>query len=314
MQETPRVHVAIDVSKHHLDYGWNTTFGQIPNTPKEIAKLITKLPPGAHVLLEATGGYETLLVQALHAKAIAVSVLNPRCVRDFARSEGILSKTDRIDVRVLIAFGEQKQPEPTAAPAPHLSALVQRVNARHSLLGVRTQLHHQLEHLTDPITLRVLRLSLAALDKQIEVLEKQIASLIAEHEDLTQRQRHLRAVYGVGPVLSSTLLAHLPELGRLPRNQIAALAGLAPYNCDSGQFRGQRHCWGGRWRVRNALYMAALSATRQNGSPLRSLYQRLRGAGKPAKVALVAVMRRLLIHLNSTLRRALAAPPQALAP
>lgn len=253
------------------------------------------------IVLEATGGYEAPVAAALAAVALPVAIVNPRQVRDFAKALGRLAKTDALDAQVLALFAARVQPAPRAladAATQDLRALLTR---RRQLLEM---LHTERQRRRGAAG-RVVRRSLEA---HIRWLERQVIDSDAALEQLIEasplwrvQEQLLRSVPGVGPMLARTLLGTLPELGHLDRHQIAALVGVAPHACDSGMRRGQRHCWGGRPVVRQVLYMAALVAAHWN-PVLRTFYQRLRAAGKPAKVALVAVARKLLVLLNAMLR------------
>ena len=257
--------------------------------------------PVALVVLEATGGYEAPVAAALAAAGLPVAIVNPRQVRDFAKALGRLAKTDALDAQVLALFAARVQPSarPLAdAATQELAALLTR---RRQLLEM---LHTERQRRRQALG-RVVRRSLDAhirwLERQLVDSEAGLAALIAASPLWRVQDQLLQSVPGVGPTLARTLLGGLPELGHLDRHQIAALVGVAPHACDSGTRRGQRHCWGGRPAVRQVLYMAALATTRHN-PVLRGFYQRLRAAGKPAKVALLAVARKLLVLLNAILR------------
>ena len=224
----------------------------------------------------------------------------PRQVRDFARAKGRLAKTDAIDARVLADYGAAMAPKPASKADPARTALCELSTLREQLVAIRTQLINHNEHLTSSVTRRAVKASLASIERQIQTLELAAATLIKEDALLQSQCVALTAHRGVGNLTAVTLLAHLPELGSASRAQIASLAGLAPFNRDSGSWRGQRHIHGGRHRVRKALYMASLSAIRKG--PLKVFYQRLRSNGKPPKLALIATARKLLILLNSSLK------------
>jgi transposase len=301
--------VGIDVSKATLDVCVQPTGAQwqAPNTPIGRDALVEQLASVAaeRIVLEASGGYEALVVAALASRELPVVVVNPRQVRDFARATGQLAKTDRIDAQVLARFGEAIRPKIRAVP----EATTRTVRALVSR-------HRQLQEM---LTMEQNRLVSAAVQNAPEPLRDQLG----EHIDWLRRQLRdvddelrqelqaspvwrarenlLRTIPGIGPVTSATLLSQVPELGQLDRKAIAKLVGVAPLNHDSGTLRGTRHVWGGRGAVRAVLYMAALVATRCNET-IRSFYTRLRAAGKPAKVALVACMRKLLVLCNSMLR------------
>jgi len=301
--------VGLDVSKRVLDIAVvpSRATWQVDNTEAGIDALVEQLRALApeRVVLEATGGYEIAVAAALATAGLAVVVVNPRQVRDFARATGQLAKTDRLDAAVLARFAEAIRPEPrplSDAATRTLTALVRRrqqlqqmVSAeRHRLLLAAVQ--NAPETLRDQLGEHIQWL-LRQLDQVDTELNQQVRSspLWRERDDL------LRGIPGIGPVTSTTLLSQLPELGQLDRRAIALLVGVAPLNNDSGQHRGQRCIWGGRAAVRTALYMATLVATRHNPR-IRACYQALLARGKARKVALVACMRKLLLICNALLR------------
>ena len=299
------VAVGIDVSKAELTVAvqpsgdqW-TTDGS-PAACEALVERLSRLAPRV-VVIEATGGYERAVVAAAAAAGLPVAVVNPRQVRAFAQALGRTAKTDAIDATVLALFGARVQPavRPVAdAETQILAALVAR---RRQLLEMLHAERQRLDHATTTAVRRDVRQHVRWLERRVADVDDDIGGAIERspvwrvHEDL------LRSVPGVGPIVARTLLADLPELGALNRRAIAALVGVAPFNRDSGRWRGQRRIAGGRATVRATLYMAALVATRHNPI-LRAFYARLRAAGKPAKVALVAVMRKLLTILNAMLR------------
>ena len=300
----PEVLVGIDVSKRTLDVAvWaRGELLQMENSARGIAALaerLTALAP-ALIVLEASGGYQAALVGELAAVGLPVAVVNPRQVREFARAVGLLEKSDALDARVLARFAAQVRPPLRELPdqlGRELKALMARrrqlvemlVAEQNRLQQAPAVLHHQLRGHID-----YLRKDLHRLTRDLDRMLRG-SPLWREQENL------LRGVPGVGPVLCATLLAELPELGRLSRGEIAKLAGVAPLARDSGTLRGQRTTWGGRAAVRAALYMATLSATRHN-PVIAAFHRRLRAAGKAPKVALVAAMRKLLIILNALLK------------
>ena len=253
------------------------------------------------VVLEATGGFEMLVAGELELAGLPVSLVNPRQVRSFARATGRLAKTDTIDAQVLAQFAEAVKPPVRPLPDEETRELRALVDRRRQLLMMVTSERNRLRNASRRVR-PLIQEHIRWLKQQIEDLDKDISDLIRSspvwraHEDL------LRSVPGVGPVLSSTLLTHLPELGKLNRGQVAALVGVAPLNRDSGAFRGKRSVWGGRTAICSALYMAALVATRHN-PVIKAFYQRLRAVGKAKKVALTACMRKLLLILNSMSQR-----------
>jgi transposase len=298
------VYIGIDVSKKHLDMAVRPTGErwQVDNDSAGIAGLVERLRPLAPklIVLEATGGLETAVTAALAAAGWAVAVINPRQGRDFAKSLGRLAKTDKIDALILAWFAEAVHPEPRVLPDAQTQALQAVLVRRRQLIEMLVAEKNRLAltHATVKPRLQAhitwLEAELAQIDQELHD-QLRASPLWREQEDL------LRSVKGVGPVTATTLLAELPELGKLNRKQIAALVGVAPFNCDSGTMHGKRAIWGGRACVRNALYMAALSASQHN-PVIQDFYNRLVKAGKLHKVALVACMRKLLTILNAILR------------
>ena len=302
------LHVGLDVAKLTLQVDLAGRELALPNTPAghrslliHLRRLQAKTTRSTHVVCEGTGGYERAVVRALQAEDQPVSVHNAARVRAFARARGRLAKTDALDAIVLSAFGAAMQPESDPQPSEGETALAALVARRDQLkelvaLEARRTEHH--EHAVVKKEAALLQRQLAA---HLEKIEAEIAALLAASAEMKTRVERLTQVAGVGPVSAYTLLAYLPELGKLPRGAIAALAGVAPMNADSGPMRGQRHIRGGRAPARKALYMAALCATLHNPL-LKAFYKKLRLKGKAAKVALTAVMRKLLLHLNSLLK------------
>jgi len=300
------ISVGIDVSKaslviavHPSGESWVSA-----TTPAAVDALVTRLKAlgPTIVVLEATGGYERTLTAQCVTAALPVSVVNPRQVRAFAQALGRTAKTDAVDAQVLAEFGARVQPvsRPLTAPETHaLAALVVRRRQLVEMIGMERRRLAQAAP-TGKIT-RDLRNHIRWLERRVEDVDEEIGTAIQASPVWRVQEDLLRSVPGIGPTTARTLLAELPELGRLDRRTIAALVGVAPFNCDSGQQRGQRHIWGGRASVRAVLYMAALSAARYN-PVLRTFYRRLRDAGKPAKVALVATMRKLLTIVNAMVK------------
>jgi transposase len=296
--------LGIDVSKAQLDVACyplkeRPTFANDDAGIAELVRYVDQLQPHL-VVMEATGGYEVCAACQLAASDLPVAVVNPRQVRDFAKSRNRLAKTDAIDASVLAEFAHVNQPEPRPLPdlaAQELRALVTR---RRQLLGMLRAESNRLD--TAPSCLQAsIKQHIAWLRKQIEALDDDLERTIRSSPVWREKEQLLRTVPGVGPTTSAMLVAHLPELGALNRRQIAALVGVAPFNRDSGIFRGKRTCWGGRAPVRAALYMATLAATRHN-PVIRRFYHRLKQAGKVSKVALTACMRKLLTILNAMVK------------
>ncbi len=297
-------YVGIDVAKAHLDVavhpmgeGW-----RVEHHPEGIGIMTEQLAALAPtlVVLEATGGLELPLVAELLSAQLPVVVVNPRQVRDFAKALGKLAKTDTLDARVLAQFGEATKPQlrPLAdAQTQELQALVAR---RRQLVGMLTAEKNRL-HTATPRVKSQLQEHIRWLEQHLEGSGKDLRELIRSTPAWRIKGKILSSTPGVGPVLTFTLVAQMPELGRLNRRQVSALVGVAPFNRDSGALRGRRTVWGGRSSVRAALYMATLVATRFN-PVIRAFYQRLLEAGKPKKVALTACMRKLLTILNAMVK------------
>ena len=296
-------YVGIDVAKARLDVATSHLNAVFTRDAAGLGQLVAWLHPLpiAHVVLEASGGYEREVVARLQAEGIAVSVVNAGWVRHFARSQGRLAKTDRIEARLLVDFAAANAPRLSAAMSPAQQKLTDLVRARAQLVTMRTLLQNQLEHTREPLARRGQEELVALTATRILRLEKAIAALIAQTPALQAKAQKLTAVRGIGALTAALLLAELPELGTLNKGEAAALAGLAPHNHDSGTFRGPRRIAGGRPTVRTGLWMPTLVATQHNPI-LKAFYQRLRAKGKPAKVALVATARKLLIHLNGLLK------------
>jgi transposase len=309
---TPSVHLGADVSKLTIDLGCPQLAvpASIANNPagyRTLIKIAAKSPAPVHVVCEATGPYHKAFVAALHRAGLLVSVVNPRLPRDFARARGQLAKTDKIDARMLADYGRTLRPAPTPQADPRLTLLDDLVTRRSQLVEDRAREKTRLQQTTNVEALASLKLHLRHLDGQIEKLLARIAEVVEASPALRAKVARLVQVQGVGTLTASALLAALPELGTLSKNEVTALAGLAPFNRDSGAFRGTRSIRGGRSEVRRTLYMAAFSASRRNPI-LQAVYQRLRAAGKAHKVALTAVMRKLLVYLNSLLKSLLSSP------
>jgi transposase len=305
MASQPLSSIGIDVSKKHLDVHFlpDNCSRRVPNTREGIGELLPSLPaPGScRVIAEATGGYQRLLVAELVSAGHLVSVVNPRQVRDFARADNRLAKTDKIDARTLARFGQVFEPRPVETTRESQGELQELVAHRRQLIAVRTAQQNRLNTQTSKVVCKSLREMLTHLGTQIAETEQAISGLVEQDDEWKSRSALLTSVPGVGTTTAATLLAELPELGRLNRQEAAALGGLAPYNRDSGQFRGQRSIWGGREPVRSILYMAALSARRSN-PVIRQFAQRLTAAGKPFKVMMTACMRKLLVILNTIVK------------
>ena len=297
------IHTGLDIAKLNLQLHLAGRIHDLPNTTighRRLLKLLA-VQPGVHVVCEATGGYERDVVAALHAAPVPVSVLNPARVRNFARAQGQRAKTDPIDAAVLTAYGQALQPKPTAPRTELEVQLAELVRRRVQVLEILVAQRQQAERLTLPALRRQAQSLVRRLERDLEQIAGQLKALRTQSATLDERVQKLEAITGVGTITALGVLAELPELGTLNRRQAAALAGLAPHPRESGQWHGRRSIGGGRAPVRRALYMAALVAAHSNRQ-LKEFYQRLRAAGKPAKVALTAVMRKLIVLMNQVLK------------
>ena len=295
--------IGIDISKDFLDV-FDSSIGTVRrfgNRPEVIHQLAAGWAGSdVFVLFEATGRYDKAVRLALGAAGIAFARVNPARARDFARSIGLLAKTDAIDARMLAAMAQCLRPGADGATDPAREELAELHKRRDQLVAFRKQERTRIAA-TSADLLDDLAQHIAWLDHAIRRIERRIADLIATQAALRDTQRLMRSVPGIGPVCATTLLALMPELGSRSPKAVAALAGLAPFNADSGKYRGTRRIHGGRRRVREALYMAAVSVTRTK-SRFARIYRAMRDAGKPAKLALIAVARRLLVTLNAVVR------------
>jgi transposase len=296
--------IGIDVSKHYLDVfeGGTGRTERVANSEENLAVVTARWKDsGVFVLFEATGQYDAWLRRALSAAHIAFARVNPARARDFARAAGILAKTDKIDARMLAAMAQTLAPARADERDRDREVLALAHKRRDQLVHMRQQERTRRTECSDVAMRADLEMHLAWLDARIAQWDAEIRRLLAQSERLARLARLLRSIPGIGPVAAATLIALMPELGALQPKKIAALAGLVPFNVDSGLFKGARRIKGGRKRVRDALYMAAIAAARSH-SRFRIVYQRLRAVGKPAKLALVAVARKLLVTANAVLR------------
>ncbi|WP_457795389.1 IS110 family RNA-guided transposase [Horticoccus sp. 23ND18S-11] len=305
MTEPAPTYAGVDICKEALDV---SLVGRSPERYDNAAAGITglieslgKMAGPVHVICEPSGGYERELLEALWAANIPVSLVNAARVRSFARAQGLLAKTDEIDASVLREFGELLQPPVLEAPSPSRQRLAALVQRREQLVNLLTMEEQRLMQTRDVVLKKLIQSLIGELQKQVQQIEVMIEQQIDDDDTLRGQSARLQQVKGIGKVTASTILAELPELGKLSRKQVGALAGVAPYNRDSGTLRGRRTIRGGRVKVRRVLYLAALVATRFN-PVLKSFYQRLVAAGKPKKVAITAVMRKLVVLLNHLIK------------
>jgi transposase len=296
--------VGIDVCKRRLDValrpsGELLSFVNDETGVKPITRHLRKLSPQL-IVLEATGGHEYAVSYALMKAGLPVAVVNPRQVRSFARAVGKLAKTDLIDAQILAHFGEAVQPPVRLIADQQLTEIGQLVTRRRQLVEMMVAEQNR-QAAASGLVQRDIAATLRFLQMRLDKVEKELQTLIRQHPEWSRKAELLDTVPGVGPVLISSLLADLPELGSLNRKQVAALVGVAPFNNDRGASKGRRRIWGGRGHVRSLLYMCVLSGLRYN-PVIQTFYRHLLKAGKPTKVAMVACMRKLLVLLNAMLR------------
>lgn len=301
---TEPLYAGIDVSKQYLDIAFEPARPpqRVPQSEEGIRALVTQLQAlgPALVVLEATGGFETEVATAFALAGLPVALINPRQVRDFARALGRLAKTDTLDAEVLALFAARVRPAPRPLPDETQQALAALVTRRRQLVEMLTA-----ERLRLPLAKGAIRREVQAhihwLEQRVKDSNTELRAALKASPLWHATSRLLQSVPGIGPTTAAILIAELPELGRLTRQQLAALVGVAPLNHDSGQHRGLRTTWGGRAKIRHALYMATLVATRFN-PVIRAFYRRLVAGGKPKLVALVASMRKLLTILNAMIK------------
>lgn len=299
-----KVYVGVDIAKAHLDVAWAEESWRVANDAagrSTLVKRLRQMAGSVQVICEASGGYERALIQALERGGIKLSLVQASRVRQYARASGIWAKTDSIDAGLLCRFGQAIGPAATAPLEPEQDKLRELETQRRHLSRLLVAQKNRSAQLTQSALIKLSKSLRHQIQKQIDTIDLLIEQLIAQSNELSAKAQKLTAISGIGPRTAALLLAQMPELGELNRREAAALAGLAPFNRDSGTARGKRAIFGGRRAVRCGLYMAALVAARHNPI-LANFYQRLRAAGKPPKLALTATMRKLLIVLNSALK------------
>lgn len=302
MDQNKYTYIAIDIAKDTLEVCSESLTGTFAYDSQGLKALIKKIRKisDAFVVCEATGGYERNLLEALHDKEIPVALTNPSRVRAFAQSEGIKAKTDPIDAKMLLRFAEEKKPRATPPPSAERRDLESLMDRREQLTGELAREKNRLKMSRPPATASIKK-SITFLEKEIDKIEAQIRELIDAHDELKEQDSRMQAVTGVGSVTSWTILTFLPEITELSRNEIVALAGIAPFNKDSGKSSGRRSIQAGRAKVRKCLYMAAQTAAQHN-EVIMTYVAGLIARGKHYKMAMVAAMRKLLIHLQSLLK------------
>lgn len=300
---TVTMFTGLDIAKSSLQLHLAKQFHNLNNDTAGHRKLVKLLRAhrSVQVVCEATGGYEKTVIKALHTAGIPVSLLEAGRVRHFAKAKGLRAKTDPIDAAVLTEYGTTFAPAPTPMPTAQQRQLSELTTRRRQLLDIKVVETNRAEHYSDPFSRQQSRQLLALLQKQIDQCNDQIAQLITQDETFQAKAQRIDAIPGVGMATIGTVLAEMPELGRISDHAAAALAGVAPYNDDSGDLSSPRHIAGGRKAVRCALYMAALSAVRHDRI-LKEFYLRLKAAGKKPIVALTACMRKLIVLMNRLLK------------
>ncbi len=313
MPEGSSLAAGIDVAKAHLDLGLGSggdgsvhSFANDPDGCIAVRDRLVELNPKV-IVIEATGGYERSIVAELAAVGLPVVVVNPRQVRDFARATGRLAKTDKIDALVLAKFGAAIEPPQRVLPDEQAVAMRELLARRRQVVNMITAETNRLKQARTDRVRHSVEQVIDLLKQQLDSINDDLDGQIQSNPELAERNAVLRNVPGIGPATARTLLLELPELGTCSRQQIAALVGLAPMNRDSGTMRGKRTTWGGRASVRSALYLATLTASRHHPT-IRAYYQRLREAGKCAKLALTAAARKLLTILNALVRDQIVRP------
>lgn len=302
--KTYSFNVGVDISKQKLDVSFSDQkTASFENNFAGFKQLLKELKNKSQtrVVMEATGGYEKPLALFLQSQGIAVSIVNAKRVRDYAKALGRLAKNDRLDAEVIRLFAEAVNPQVLATSSDTQQALDALVRRREQLVKQRTMEKQHAETVGNKEAVRSIKRTIDFLDKEIARIEQAIKALINADSALVEKVDRLSAVKGIGDITALTLIADLPELGQITNKEISALVGVAPFCRDSGTLKGKRTTWGGRTQVRSILYMAALSAVQFN-PPIKTFYNRLVKNGKTKKVALVASMRKLLIIINSMLR------------
>lgn len=301
-----KIYVGIDVSKNVLDIyqSQDKQFLTAPNSIEGVKTLksrLKKYPKSqVHIGMESTGGYEKLVAKELLKKGYAVSIINPRFIRNFARSTNKLAKTDKLDAKTIATYCEKMEPKAKTELDENHEEIADLVARRDQLVSMIVAEKNRLQHASRDIR-KSIKGIIELLKKELKTIEMKLKKAIATSKKYAERHELLTSMKGIGSVTANALIVHLPELGTLEDKQIAALAGVAPFNCDSGKMKGKRFIWGGRRAVRTALYMATMAAIRSNKA-IKAFYERLVQKGKARMVALTACMRKLLIIMNAMMR------------
>lgn len=302
-----KIYIGIDVSKAYLDIfnSMDSSYHQYANSEAGIKKLISILKKitNAELLIavEATGGYEKLAAITMVRQGLDVTVINPRLIRNFAKACGELAKTDKIDSKILAKYAEKMEPKSRLVYNENQESMAELSTRRSQIIAMIVAEKNRLDKVRPTIRKSIMRI-IKLLEKELAQIDAELNKTVQADESFADKHALLTSVKGIGPKTATALIAFLPELGTLEDKKITALAGLAPFNCDSGKMRGIRMIYGGRSSVRTALYMATIAATRSNDA-IKAFYQRLIGAGKPKMVALTACMRKLVIIMNAMVRK-----------
>jgi len=298
----PQDFIGVDIAKDWIDVFTPSTGRamRLTTTPKALRQFAGQVTECV-VVFEASGGYERPLAAALDRAGVSYARVNPRQAREFARASGTLAKTDRVDARVLATMGRALRLAPTPATEPDRARLCDLIARRDDLSAMIRAETNRLRQARDRLIARDIASLVALLRRRVAKLEREIQSQVASRDHMARQSARLQTVPGVGPLLAASLLARLPELGRLDRRAIAALAGLAPHARDSGAFKGRRRIWGGRAEVRRTLYLAGFIASRHDPR-IKAFRARLQNAGKPPKLAIIACARKLLTIINAMMR------------
>ncbi|MCK4529824.1 MAG: IS110 family transposase [Candidatus Marinimicrobia bacterium] len=295
------LYCGIDVSKKKLDVYFKGKVKQYDNTIKGIGKIIIWTKQ-AHYIFESTGGYERLAAWYLMKAGLPVSIINPQRIRDYAKSLGQFAKTDTIDSKMIYQYAHHANPRESQLPTASYRRLCTLIDRRHQLIAMRISEQNRLDLIPDTCIKELIITMVDHLNTQINIIEHQLDNLVKQNDEIRAKIEKMTKICGISNITALAVLAHLPEIGKLNKKEVAALAGLAPYNRDSGGHRGKRYIYGGRAKVRTALYMPAVCAITHN-QHLRSFYLRLVNINHcPTKVALTAVMRKMIIALNSSLK------------
>jgi transposase len=296
-----KIYCGIDVSKLHLDAFIRGTVVRFENTTKGVGAL-AKRAGKVHYVFESSGGYERMAAWRMMTTGYDVSVVNPGRVREYAKSMGQFAKTDGIDARIITEFAQAAIPKLAEMPTKQQRRLTTIVERRDQLVKMRVAEFNRLDSAGEDEMRKLIKMHVKWLDRQIEKLDEQIDCIILEDPEMRRKAKRIQSIKGLGKFCAATLLVHMPEIGSLSKKEVAALAGLAPYNRDSGAYQGKRHVFGGRKDLRASLYMGALSASQCNPH-LKAFYTRLIEENHcPKKVALTAVMRKLIIAANSAIK------------